>query len=348
MKSRIYSSQNKILFLAMEELFSKVKEDEFIDDYDFIIFAISPQFNPKDVNKTIQKIFHTKNYLAFNAVKAFNNDKVISGVVGVFIKFENKGRVEINKPDEKDLNLIFLPYNENISVSEILQKYQNTLVIGGIASGEKAYVYYDDKIIDDKPVVLTFKDVEYRFGISLGYKPIGPTYKVQVAKDNRVYVINYEDATVIANRLLKNLDKDIRNLWYSPVNIISAKEYVDVVRTFKYIKDNEYVEFYGDISPGDMIKLSFATEVMLLEEDKKVAEKIREKMDYVELAFNFSCVAREYVLGDLQKKEPEIYSRVLNSPLFGFFTYGEIGPNYDLSSIKLYNQTSLVVALKEK
>jgi hypothetical protein len=79
-----------------------------------------------------------------------------------------------------------------------------------------------------------------------------------------------------------------------------------------------------------------------------VALNLREKIEYVELAFNFSCVAREYVLGKYQEEEPKIYSQILNAPLFGFFTYGEIGPNFDFSSLRLYNQSSLVVALKEK
>ncbi len=347
MKSRLYYSSKDVLFLALEELYTKIKEDEFLEDYDFIFFAISPKYNPKDVNISIKKVFNTDNYFAFNAINAFNNDKVVEGVVGLFIKFERNGEIVINKPDKNGLNLVFLPYMENRSECEFLNKIPN-LSIGGIASGERAYLYYDNKIVKDDYVVLTFKNVDYRFGISLGYKPIGPTYKVQVTKKEKVYVINYEDASLIAKRLLKNLDDDIKNLWYSPVIIISKKGYVDFVRTFKKIKENEYVEFFGNIEVGDMLKLSFATEKMLLEEDKKVALNLRENMEYVELAFNFSCVAREYVLGKYQEEEPKIYSQILNAPLFGFFTYGEIGPNFDFSSVRLYNQSSLVVALKEK
>lgn len=347
MKSRVYHSSNDVLFLALEELYTKLREDEFLDDFDFIIFAVSPKYNPKDINRTIQRVFNTSNYLAFNAINAFSNDKVVEGVVGLFIKFERDGEIIINEPSKNDLNLIFLPYKEGLEEEKILDSI-SYLSVGGIASGERAYLYYNGEIIKDNFITLTFKNVDYRFGISLGYKPIGPTYKVQVAKGNRVYVINYEDASLIAKRLLKNLDNDIKNLWYSPVTIISKKGYVDFVRTFKDIKENEYVEFFGNIEAGDMLKLSFATEKMLLEEDKKVALNLREKLDYIDLAFNFSCVAREYVLGKYQEKEPKIYSQILNAPLFGFFTYGEIGPNFDFSSVRLYNQTSLVVALKEK
>jgi hypothetical protein len=144
------------------------------------------------------------------------------------------------------------------------------------------------------------------------------------------------------------LDKDVRNLWYSPILLISHKGYVDVIRTFKDIKEHEYVEFFAKINIGDKIKLSFATAEMLLEEDKKVAKKLKDKMAHPDVVFNFSCVAREYVLNSRQKDEVLIYSQVFNAPLFGFFTYGEIGPDKELTTSKVYNQTSLVAILKEK
>lgn len=86
---------------------------------------------------------------------------------------------------------------------------------------------------------------------------------------------------------------------------------------------------------------------MLLKEDEKTALKLKEKIS-PEIIFNFSCVAREYILDDKKLKENEIYSQILNAPLFGFFTYGEIGPDYSFQTSKLYNQSSLIVAIKEK
>ena len=354
MISRIYCSTNETLFLALEEIFLEFRDDYFLNDFDFIIFAISPEYNPQDINPTIKRMFKTDNYLAFNAINAFANTSINKGVTALFIKFENKGKINIKtkqnlkKLDKNKLHMIFMPYKEGQCTCEIV-KNSNLSLIGGVCSGDEAYVYFNSHIEKDNPVILEFENVEYEFGISLGYRPIGPTYKVNLAKENKVYVVDFEDTSMLAKKLLKNTDGDIRNLWYSPLLVISDKNgMVDVVRTFKDIKDNLYVEFFGYIEPNSQIKLSFATNNMLLEEDEKIAKKVKEKLAEPEVVFNFSCVAREYVLADKKEKESEIYSKILNAPVFGFFTYGEIGPDNELKTSKLYNQSSLVVAIKEK
>jgi hypothetical protein len=144
-------------------------------------------------------------------------------------------------------------------------------------------------------------------------------------------------------------DRKIQNLWYSPIVILNDTDgIVDVVRTFKDFKEGEYVEFFGPVKNDQHIKLSFATEEMLLKSDKEEAEKIKGELSHIELGFNFSCIARQYSLGDKQKEETKLYAESFNAPIFGFFTFGEIGMNKRFDSLKFYNQTSLVCGLKEK
>ena len=354
MRVNLFKSENEIFYLALEEIFEQFNENLFFEDFDFIIFAVSPKYDPVDINPTIQKIFNTKKYLAFNAINAFSNIEVGSGVVALFIKFEKEGKINIisdiktiSNNNNNNVNVILVPFNPEHCVCDVVTDIKKP-VIGGICSGDEAYIYYDNVIEKDKPVILEFENVEYQFGISLGYKPIGPTYKVQVVKNNKVYVIDYEDASLIAKHLLNNTDGNITNLWYSPLLVVSDKSgYVDVVRTFKDIKDNEYVEFFGKIPKNSHVKLSFANNDMLIKEDERVAREIKQNLA-PELVLNFSCVARQFILEEKEKEENITYSKILNAPVFGFFTYGEIGPNYHHTSAKLYNQSSLIVALKEK
>jgi len=353
MIAKVFSSKEKTLFIALEEIYMKFKEDFFIKEFDFVIFAISPQFMPEDINPTIKRIFNTDNYVAFNAINAFANVEITDNVSAVFIKFEKNGKInkriasDLSELNKDTLNIILTPFQEGVCISNGLKNIEAPL-IGGVCSGEKAYVYTDNKIIKDKAVVLDFDNVDFEFGISLGYKPIGPNYEVQVVNNNRVYVVDYEDASLLMKSLLKNTDNNITNLWYSPILVISDKDgLVDVVRTFKDIKENEYVEFFGKIEKDSFVKMSFATKEMLLEADEKTAIKIKKSIS-PELVFNFSCVAREFILDDKKEEENKIYSKILNAPLFGFFTYGEIGPNHNFEESKLYNQSSLVVAMKEQ
>ena len=347
---RTYFSNEKTLFLALEEIYLKFRDDFLLDEFDFIIFAISPQFLPQDINPTIKRIFKTDKFLAFNAIHSFSNVSITDTISALFIKFEKKGSIHIkysfSELNSDNLNIVFFPYIPDKCISNEVKKFK-IATIGGVCSGERAFIYINDEIIETFPVILEFKNVEYEFGISLGYRPIGPTYRVQKAENNRVYTIDWEDAFTLALNILKDTDGKITNLWYSPLLVISDKTgLVDVVRTFKNI-ERDYVEFFGKVENNSYVKLSFGEKEMLLKEDEKVAHKIRNNIT-PELVFNFSCIAREFILEDRAVKENEIYTKILNAPLFGFFTYGEIGPNYEFKTSKLYNQSSLIVAIKEK
>jgi hypothetical protein len=86
----------------------------------------------------------------------------------------------------------------------------------------------------------------------------------------------------------------------------------------------------------------------LLEADVKSAERVLDLMPEVDLAFNFSCIARQYTLDTRQHEEALVYSTHLNAPLFGFFTFGEIGPDKKHTGLKFYNETSLLTGIKER
>ncbi|WP_164930720.1 FIST C-terminal domain-containing protein [Aquifex aeolicus] len=123
--------------------------------------------------------------------------------------------------------------------------------------------------------------------------------------------------------------------------------YVRVQRTFKEIGE-DWVEFFAPVHEGDKFALSFGTPEMLLQSTQKEINKMKEKIKYPELTFNFSCIARQYVLEDKKEEENILISQNFDSPLFGFATYGEIGPDKDFRKVKLYNETATIVSLKEK
>ena len=375
MIARTYNSDNTILKFALEDIYRQFHNDFFIDSYDFVIFAINSDYGYSDIHHSIKKIFKSDNYVAFNATDAFCNADTLKGIVALFIKFENRGEIStyfqhnftdiencynylLNNRD--DLHIILSTASDQLPTfldnlnSEL--KNEKIMMMGGMSSGNLeveelvTYQYINNEIIKDGFMIISFKNIVFEMAISLGYQPIGPVYHVNLAKENRVYVTEYMDASLIAKRLLNGMeDSKIQNLWYSPIVILDENDgMVDVVRTFKGFKDGEYVEFFGPIENNSNIKLSFATEEMLLESDRKEAERIKDRLGIVELGFNFSCIARQYALGDKQKKETELYAEVFNSPIFGFFTFGEVGMNKSFDILKFYNQTSLICGLRER
>jgi hypothetical protein len=119
------------------------------------------------------------------------------------------------------------------------------------------------------------------------------------------------------------------------------------LRTFKDFTDR-YVEVWAPIEKGQKVKLAIVIPDEILRDTEMVAQSVKEKIGFTELVLNFSCIARQYTLEDRAQEEVEIYGKKLNAPIFGFFTCGEIALGIHGKKLKLHNQTSVVVALREE
>ena len=379
MRSKIYSIKNLEFSYSLRKLYEEYSKDFIKADY--LIFAIHSSFDKNEVNKKIKEIFKTDKFLAFSAVDSFANDKIIhKGITLCAIEFEREGKIHsFYQEDINDYNALnetveYFKQNRdkfhiilaglcNGGISEFIEKVSEELdycpidnIIGGISSSElnekeiKTYQFIDNKIITNGFVILSFENVEFSAGVSFGFNAYGIRYKISKAKLNRLYSIdNGKSASYMAWKLLNNIKTDdVRYLWYAPFAVLSEeKGYVKHYRTIADIKE-DYIELFGIIKEGEYIKLSFALDEDLIEEDKRVARKLKRKIPSPELAFNFSCVARQYVLEDNQEEETKSYMEIFNTNLFGFFTFGEIGIDKKHKYLTFHNETSLVAVLKEK
>ncbi|NPA10752.1 MAG: hypothetical protein GXO62_00735 [Epsilonproteobacteria bacterium] len=359
MKARVYYSSNNVLQFALEEIFIKFTEDFFIGDYDFIFFSISPYYDDDDVNTDIKKIFQTDRFIAFNALSSFGNQHLVKkGVSALFVKFEKdesyfdimccKCKTQKKeklysylKDKQKCLNLLITTLDKDIV--GFLENFKSPSdLIGGVVTGEDGKIFCNDEIIDKGFVVISLCNVEYDYAVATGYKPIGPTYEVKLAKGSNLYVVDYSDMSVITKRLMRGIES-IRDLWFSPLLIQRGGYYVP--RTFRNIKDNLYVEFYGNFKKGDKVRISYANKELLLEEDRAQAREVKRRLKTIDLVFSFSCMARQHVLSNYTLQELKTLNSIINAPLFGFFTHGEILINRHNSLF--FNQTTLIVGVRE-
>ena len=370
-------SERKSLYFALDELKGELRN--FLPDYDFLIFAVHPKFGYQDVPYFIKKVFRTNDWIAFHAVDGFSNEKVVDGISLLALKFEGRGDLDIfyiedickeealksaanyfNENREK-LHLFFGGLCEHKlgyfieNLGKLLDYRPVNNIIGGISSGFNSngevltYQFFGNLIIKNGFLVLSFSNVEFDIGISLGFKPYGIAYRIKKASGYRIYKVDDDrNFSYLVQNLMKGLTNDVRNLWYCPINILDENDgYVSTLRSFKEI-GKDYVEFFGPVKEGEMFKFSFGDKYEILDEDRKTAQKVKKNVKYPDFLINYSCLARQYVLEDLNHVENEIYMEVLNAPLFGFFTYGEIGPDKFFKALKFYNQTSLLCAIREK
>ena len=378
MIAKVVGSSEVAFLSAIEEIRKKLKMEDFAD-FDFAMFAVSPKYRDSYVMYTIEKILKIppEKYIAFHAVDSFENSKIVNdGISALFIKFERKAEIKVLpvegvytrksyddvidflKERKNALNLIFAGFcNQKLAFviedklsKALLEEGEKTFLIGGVSSGMRTYQFYNGNIIEDGFLIVSMEGVDYKLGISLGFEPVGETYTVTRSNDYKVYEIDKTLAYQLVDRLLKGVNNySVQDLWYFPVILLDDEEgYVSVVRTFKNISNKEFIEFFGPVKEGSKFKLSFGDPESLISADRKEASKLAYSMNNVELALNFSCIARQYVLENLQQEEIKIYSSLFNAPLFGFFTFGEIGPDRFFRKLKFYNQTSLIVAIRER
>jgi len=376
MKFKTFYSAKESFLLSIEDIQKQIAQE--FEEYDFLLIGIHPNYEIKNINSNIKKVFNTDSYVAFHALNVFSDKEIIEGVVAAVFKFEREGGVSVYECDElneeslkkarkylngnrESLHMViasecgqdFSFFVERLSLELDYHPVDN--IIGGISSGKKVdgelrtFQFVNGKIIKNGFVIISFQNVKAKIDISLGFMPYGITYEITGCNKNKIFTVdNDKNFAEILYRILDGIKKPKEEyLWYLPLNIIDDDGYVSTLRTVDRLEKN-YVKLFGPVKKHQKFKLSFATKHDLIEEDEKVSKRLSAKIGDVDAVFNFSCVARQYVLGDRQQDELKSYIKNFDTHLFGFFTFGEIGPDKKYKKLKLYNETSLICAMKEK
>jgi len=381
MKCTIQTSVASEFDQAMETVYSHYQQECGTEEYDFVMVALSDRYPIEEVNRTIERITGNNRYLAFHSTDAFQNGNIINnGVTALFFTFERKGDVSCFVGNDISTNyepvleetVEYLKNNHNAVHLLIAGLCHNQMaffvdrlnesdipvgnILGGLSSGfpsgeeTNTYQFYQQEIIRDGFVIVTFHNVTMASSVAMGFEPIGIQYSITKAKGYRVY--NVDDGypfTMTIKKLMKNIENfNSRYLWYTPVVILEddKSQELKTLRTFRDMT-SEWVEFYGPIKEGQLIKLSYGDTEHLLAEDRKSMRKLKQELPDPEILFNFSCIARQYVLEENQEAENITYLEEIDTPLFGFFTFGEIGHDPQRKSLQFYNETSLLIGMRE-
>ena len=365
----------------MGEIKRRFLADRQMDRYDFVMIGLSCRYPLLDVNETIAQTLGNERFVAFHATDAFDNEEVIHhGVTALFIRFERNGWVEcyvqegisIRKKEALDATAAYLRDRKEAShlmiaglcnehLAFFIEKLNDCGVPtenlqGGISSGYRVgdevltYQFYGGEVIRDGFVIVTFHNVEMATSVALGFEPVGVQYTVTEAKGYRLYRVDDNQCfAYTVEKLCRGIENfEASYLWYTPLVVLDESDDTLVtLRTFRE-RGKEWVEFYGPVKEGQKIRLSYGEGEQLLAADIKSASALATQLPDPEILFNFSCIARQYVLEEVQREENRIYRNYLRAPLFGFFTFGEIGHDPNRRSLQFYNETSLLAGLSER
>jgi len=380
MKCTIHTSTASMLDEAIKEIFDSFRS-EGDRSSDFVMIALSYRYPVEEVHASIRRYADGCDYLAFHSTDSFHGDQIINdGVTALFITFERGGWIECfvgkdvssendallentaayleKRDDAAHLIVAGLCNNEMAFFVDRLSRKNIPAdrVLGGLSSGfpigeeTNTYQFYHDEVIRDGFVIVTFHQVRMVSSVAMGFAPVGTQYTITRAEGYRLYEVDGGDPfgnTI--RKLMEHIgDFQAKYLWYTPLVILenSSGQELLTLRTFRKMT-TKWVEFYGPVREGQLIKLSYGEVEDLLEADRKSAKKLRNELPDPELLFNFSCTARQYVLEESQEAENAAYLEEMQAPLFGFFTFGEIGHDPQKRSLQFYNETSLLIGMRE-
>ena len=376
METVIVSSQNPILRFAVKELKEKAPKG-----FDFALFSISPNYPHQDVPATIKKEFGSIEYVGFTSSSAFENIKVVNdGIVGCFFKFSSPKtkvctyvRGNISKKNRKDvikeieeflserkdkLNIIIADFIDGefpVLIEELGKELQEVPLIGGIIatpiSGnkrQKGYLFHNGDVVENGLIITSFSNLDFQVQVSSGVFKKGPIYTVTKTDTFKIYELSGKPAGYLPKKLLKDIEPSNDNqflLWYTPFGIVNEKNEIEALRVIRSFAD-DYIELWGPVNEGERLKLSIVLSTELVKDAEKTAKDLKKSFGMADFCFNFSCIAREKILEQFEDKEIELYGRLLNAPLFGFFTHGEMARKN--GKLRLHNLTSVIAAVRER
>ena len=205
------------------------------------------------------------------------------------------------------------------------------------------------------------------FGSLGGWDPFGPERRITRSRGNVLYELDGRSALELYKRYLGDQARDLpaSGLLF-PLSVREHGSETGVVRTILAVDEKEQsMTFAGDVPEGAYARLMKANFDRLIDGavgaariSHQALRRSRQLGDSTvgadeharpELGILISCVGRKMVLGQRIEEEVEGVRDVVgpDTPLTGFYSYGEISPFTPSARCELHNQTMTITTLSE-
>jgi hypothetical protein len=192
------------------------------------------------------------------------------------------------------------------------------------------------------------------YGTRGGWLYLGPDRTITESAGNVLYEIDGQPALDLYKRYLGSFSEELPGsaLLFPLALLQEDPTEAPLVRTILSIDEaNKSMIFAGDVPKGARVRLMRAGLQELVDAAGEVATEartnIRQKPDF---AMVMNCVGRRLVLGHRADEEIESIRSGLDpeTPLVGFYTYGEFSPAHRAGiSCDLHNQTVVLTIFEE-
>ncbi|PWA09352.1 FIST signal transduction protein [Flavobacterium laiguense] len=244
-------------------------------------------------------------------------------------------------------------------INEMIKQTEGIVpIFGGLAGDgykfEKTIVGLNNDASQGKIVAIGFygNAIHFGFGSGGGWSDFGPEREVTLSKKNVLYKIGDRFALDLYKEYLGKYAKELPgSSLYFPLSMKENKDAAPIVRTILSIdEENKSMTFAGNIPQGSFVRLMKGNLDKLIDAASNAALQIDKKQSTVPgLALVVSCVGRKIVLGNRIEEELEVVKEVFGENILvcGFYSYGEISPNFNKVACELHNQTMTVTTICE-
>lgn len=272
---------------------------------------------------------------------------------------------ELNEPDLKGLIVLSdgLQTDGTALVNgfnEIL--HQDTIIAGGLAGDgnnfKETWVYCDGDCHQGAIVTVGLygEELKLRSSSRGGWDIFGPERVITKSHGNIVYEIDDHPSLDLYKEYLGEKAKDLpaSGLLF-PLQIRQDKSDDNrLVRTLLAIdEEQKTLTFAGSIPSGclgQLMKANFDRLIDAVGEGIREEHNNEEDRDEDSFALAVSCVGRRLVLGARTEEELESLKDSLSEKavIAGFYSYGEIGVNFEGKACELHNQSLTLLTIHEK
>lgn len=280
----------------------------------------------------------------------------------------SKGVELSNLLPKKDLkNVLIISDGQNVNgttLIEGLKKHidQDVVVTGGLAGDgsnfEETLVVANDHPKSGLIVAIGFYggNLQIGYGSAGGWDSFGPNRKITKSKANILYELDGKPALELYKTYLgEEADNLPSSALLFPLTIRDSNAAdTGKVRTILAVNEaDNSMTFAGDMPEGNVAQLMMANFENLVEgaEDsaKHAITDIIAQNEGEKLAILISCVGRKLVLGPKTDEEVEATKQMFDNRTtqIGFYSYGEISPQFGTGSCELHNQTMTITLIAE-
>jgi len=230
---------------------------------------------------------------------------------------------------------------------------EEATIFGGLAGDdarfEETFVFNQRSLSNYGAVVVALdSDAITMTGLATsGWIGIGSDKIITKASGNLVYTIDDEPALKVYKDHLNIRDEDLPEIGVE-YPLLIKKEGREILRAVIGIdREQQSLIFAGTVPEGAVVTFSTSPGFEVVDHTRSDIIDFFNDDKKTMLLLLFSCMARHKALGPIIIDEiREIYENT-GTPITGFFTYGEIGNNRNMSC-EFYNETCTLAVISEK